>query len=307
MRVLVTGGAGYLGAALVGRLARQDDIEEVVIYDNLSRGEQAVFLAGGMPGRTRPVRLVQADLLDTRRLARALDGIDVVYHLAARVTTPFAHGDIHGYDQVNRWGTAELGHLLEAGDMSVQRLVNVSSAAVYGDMADAASLDTPPAPVSAYGVSKWQGERLLERLAGRLDLCQVRCANVYGHGVAMRFDAVVNRLLFEAHFGGRMTLNGSGEQRRSFVHVDSAAAVLDVLGRGSLGAGVFHLVERTETVLDVARAVGAIYPDVESLFISQHLRLPDSVIAMDPRVPTSLLETRPMREVLRDTAARFAF
>lgn len=306
MRALVTGGAGYLGAALVGRLARRDDVDEVVVYDNLSRGEQALFLSG-VPGRTRPVRLVRADLLDTRRLASALDGIDVVFHLAARVTTPFAHGDIHGYDQVNRWGTAELGHLLEGAGGSVKRLVNVSSAAVYGDTAEAAGLDTPPAPVSAYGVSKWEGERLLERLSGQLELCQVRCANVYGHGAAMRFDAVVNRLLFEAHFCGRMSLDGSGEQRRSFVHVDAAAAVLEALGEGTLGSGTFHLVERTETVLDVARAVGTLYPDVESLFISQHLRLPDSVIAPDPRVPETLLETRPMVDVLRETAARFAF
>lgn len=306
MRILVTGGAGYLGAALVGRLARRDDVDEVIVYDNLSRGEQALFLFG-TPGRTRPVRLVRADLLDTRRLSKALDGVDVVYHLAARVTTPFAHGDIHGYDQVNRWGTAELGHLLEGAGGSVRRLVNVSSAAVYGDTTAPAGLDTPPAPVSAYGASKWEGERLLERLAGQLELCQVRCANVYGHGVAMRFDAVVNRLLFEAHFCGRMTLDASGEQRRSFVHVDAAAAVLEALGEGTLGSGTFHLVERTETVLDVARAIGTLYPDVESLFISQHLRLPDSVIGMDPRVPGELLETRPMVEVLRETAARFAF
>lgn len=306
MRALVTGGAGYVGAALVARLARRDDIDEVLVYDNLARGERALFLAGGLPGRTRPVRLVQADLLDTRRLERALDGVDVVFHLAARVTTPFAHGDVHGFDQVNRWGTAELGYLLERSGVSARRLVNVSSAAVYGDTASAASLETPPAPVSAYGVSKWEGERLLERLADRLDLCQVRCANVYGHGVAMRFDAVVNRLLFEAHFGGRMTLHGSGEQRRSFVHVDAAAAVIEAIGTGALGAGTFHLGERTETVLDVARAIGTLYPDVESLFISQHLRLPDSVIAPDPRVPEGLLERRPIAAVLRETAARFS-
>lgn len=307
MRVLITGGAGYLGAALAGRLAKREDVDEIIVYDNLSRGGEALLLSGGLPGRTQPVRLVRADLLDTRRLSRALDGVDLVFHLAARVTTPFAHGDIHVYDQVNRWGTAELGRLLESPTSSVRRLVNVSSAAIYGDTTAPARVGSAPAPVSAYGASKWEGERLLERLAGRLDLCQVRCANVYGYGVAMRFDAVVNRLLFEAHFSGRMTLDGSGEQRRSFVHVDAAASVLELMGDGGLGTGTFHLVERTGTVLDVARAIGELYPEVESLFISQHLRLPDSVIAADPRVPETLLERRPLVEVLRDTAARFSF
>ncbi len=56
----------------------------------------------------------------------------------------------------------------------------------------------------------------------------------------------------------------------------------------------------------MARAIGTLYPDVESLFISQHLRLPDSVISPDPRVPVELLETRPMVDVLRETAARFS-
>lgn len=306
MRALVTGGAGYLGAALVGRLALRDGVDEVVVYDNLSRGARALFLPGGLPARARPVRLVQGDLLDTRRLGKALDGVDTVFHLAARVTTPFAHGDVHAYDQVNRWGTAELGSLLERRG-GVQRLVHVSSAAVYGDTATAATLETPPAPVSAYGVSKRGAERQLERLGDALDLCQVRCANVYGHGVAMRFDAVINRLLFEAHFSGRMTLHGSGEQRRSFVHVDAAAAVLEQIGVGALGTGTFHLVERTATVLDVARAIGELIPDVESLFISQHLRLPDSVMTADPRVPAALLERRPLVEVLAETRGRFSF
>ncbi len=306
MKALVTGGAGYLGAALTGRLALREDVEEVIVFDNLSRGSRALFLPGGLPAGAGAVRLVQADILDTRRMERALDGVGVVFHLAARVTTPFAHGDVHAYDQVNRWGTAELASLLERRG-GVTRLVHVSSAAVYGDTAQAATLATAPAPVSAYGVSKHGAEGQLERLAGTLDLCQVRCANVYGFGVAMRFDAVINRLLFEAHFGGRMTMHGSGEQRRSFVHVDAAARVLEAIGAGDLGTGTFHLVERTATVLDVARAIGELRPDVESLFISQHLRLPDSVITADPRVPARLLERRPLVDVLDETRARFSF
>jgi len=305
VKVLVTGGAGYVGAALVARLACRDDIDEVVVYDNLARGNRNLFLPGGLPEGARGVRLARADLLDSHRLGRELDGVHTVFHLAARVTTPFADDDVHGFDQVNRWGTAGLAMLLERDHPSVQRLVHVSSDSVYGDTPDVTTPDAPPAPVTAYGASKLGAERQLERLEDRLDLCRVRCANVYGYGVAMRFDALINRLLFEAWFDGRMTLHGAGEARRSFVHVDAAARVLEAIGRGDHGDGVFHLVERRHSVLDVARAVGELVPEVETLFISQHLRRPDSLLDDDPRVPSELLETRPLVEVLRDTAAHF--
>ena len=308
MKILVTGGAGYLGTALCDLLAARPDVDELIIYDNLSRPNRNLFIEGQLPAHPGlRARFVLADLLDTRRLEQELDGTDVVVHLAARVTTPFAHDDLHGFDQVNRWGTAELGYLLERPGCTVSRVVNVSSAAVYGDTAEAATPETVPAPVSAYGRSKWEGERMLARLSQDLELCSVRCANVYGYGKSMRFDAVVNRLLFEAHFGGRMTVTGSGERRRSFVHIDAAARVLEHTAMGELGAGIFNLVDRTDSVLDVARAIGTLIPEVETMFISQHLRLPDSVIAPDPRVPDALLEHRELAAVLQEARRKFAF
>lgn len=304
MKVLVTGGAGYVGTALCAVLAAQGD--EVVVYDNLSRPNYNFFLETRAGGGGR-IRFVHGDLLDSRKLGRALEGVEVVYHLAGRVTEPFAHDDVHGYDQVNRWGTAELGYQIERPGSTVRRLVYLSSAAVYGDTHAPASPTTPPAPVSAYGSSKLEGERMLERLGADLELCIVRAASVYGYGKSMRFDAVINRLLFDAHFTGRITLHGSGEQVRSFIHIDAATAVLRAMGAGKLGPGVFHLVERRGSVLDVARVVGALYPEVESIFISQHLRVPDSVLELDPRVPANLLDQRPLLEVLDEARRRFAF
>lgn len=308
MRVLVTGGAGYLGSALILRLASRYDIDEVVIYDNLSRGRD-LFLTALPPGSRGRVRFVCGDLLDTRKLGGLVETSDVVVHLAARVTTPYAHDDLHGFDQVNRWGTGELGLLVERAD-TVQRFIHASSTAVYGDThGDPASAaeNTPPAPVSAYGHSKWEGERLLAHLAEDLHLHVLRLGNVHGLAPATRFDSLVNRMLFEAWFTGRVQVRGSGEQHRALLHVDAAARALEAAVVGDLPTGTLDLVDTTASVLDVVRAIRGLLPETEVLFISQHLTPPDAVVAPDPRVPRGIPDPRSLAEQLREMSSRFSF
>ena len=111
MNILITGGAGYLGTELVHVLAANEDVEQILIYDNLSRGNYNLFLQDRF--KHNKVTFVQADILDSRQLRNSLKDVDVVYHLAAKVTTPFANIDAHFYEQVNHWGTAELIYALE--------------------------------------------------------------------------------------------------------------------------------------------------------------------------------------------------
>jgi UDP-glucose 4-epimerase len=307
VKVLVTGGAGYVGTTLCDALAAHPAVAELIIYDNLSRPNRNLFLEGPLPVRSGVrVRFEGGDLLDTRRLERALDGVELVFHLAARVTTPFADSDLHGFDQVNHWGTAELSYLLERPTSSVKRLVYLSSAAVYGESSEPAGLAQPPAPTSAYASSKRDGERMLERLSDRLALHVVRCANVYGYNRSLRFDAVVNRFIFDAHFRGRITIHGSGEQRRAFAHVDTVSRVLAAAVEGQLPRGVSHLVERNLSVQEIATALAEIEPQTEILYIRQHQRLHDLVVAPDPRL-VGYHDTRPLSEQFADFRARFAF
>lgn len=308
MRVLVTGGAGYIGTALCHELVQSDLVDELVVYDNLSRPNRNLFLEGPLP--VRPglrVRFEGGDILDTRRLRRCLEGIDLVVHLAARVTTPFADSDLHGLDQVNHWGSAELSYLLDRAESSVKRLIYVSSAAVYGESASPVTLGRPAAPTSAYASSKHDGERMLERLHDRLALHVVRCANVYGYSRSMRFDAVINRFLFDAAFRGQITMHGSGEQRRAFVHVDTVARALMLGLTGELPPGVSHLVERNLSVQEIASVVLELEPATELLTIRQHQRLHDLVVAPDPRLHARVYDQRGLAAQLDDFRRRFAF
>ena len=87
MKVFVTGGAGYIGTELVSLLLANPQVEKVVVYDNLSRLNYNLFMGQRLPGSER-LSFIKGELLDSRALRKVLKGIDVVYHLAAKVTTP---------------------------------------------------------------------------------------------------------------------------------------------------------------------------------------------------------------------------
>ncbi len=87
MRILFTGGAGYLGTQLVPNLSCLKETSEIVVFDNSSRGNFNLFIGDQKLGC--PVQLVESDILDSRRFQQALQNIDIAYHLAAKVTPPF--------------------------------------------------------------------------------------------------------------------------------------------------------------------------------------------------------------------------
>src|SRR5690349_6811780 len=106
MNILITGGAGYIGAELVYELSKKDDVTSILVYDNLSRENYNFFTSLSHKISNGKVRFEFGELLDSRNLRIALKGIDVVYHLAAKVSKPFSNIDSHIYEQINHWGTA---------------------------------------------------------------------------------------------------------------------------------------------------------------------------------------------------------
>ncbi|MGB3618830.1 MAG: SDR family oxidoreductase [Catalinimonas sp.] len=307
MNLLVTGGAGYVGTELLDRLAHLPEADEVVVYDNLSRHNHNLFLAdqpNALPaGR---VRFVMGDLLDSRTLRKWVERADVIYHLAAKVATPFSHDDPHVYEQVNHWGTAELSYLLE--DVPPKRVVYLSSTSVYGPGDEPADHTTPPRPESYYGISKRHGEEMLLRLSDRHRVFAMRSGNVYGYSRSMRFDAVINRLMFDAHFSNRISVMGTGEQRRSFIHVDKLSRALVDLLKRELTPGTYNLVERELAVGEVVDVLRDLYPDLETLFIQQTMRPRSLRVLPDERLaPYRLWEQTELRDDLEAFRARFAF
>lgn len=269
MKILITGGAGYIGTELVYRLAALPDAHEITVYDNLSRGNYNLFI-GQQPVGGK-VQLIQADILDTRTLAKAVNDADVVFHLAATVTTPFSDQTPHLFEQTNNWGTAELCYALEQKGSG--KLIYLSSVSVYGSGDEEVDIDTPINPRTFYGISKMRGEEHVHRLMSKMPIYILRCGNVYGYSKSMRFDAVINRFMFDAHFHGRITLNGTGAQNRSFIHVNKAVDALTSIMENKIKPGRYDLVDRILSVNDIAFSLKEIYPKMEMLYVNQHMKL----------------------------------
>lgn len=281
MKVLVTGGAGYIGTELSYLLSADERISEVVIYDNFSRNNHNLFI-GHRKFPNANVKFIQGELLDTRKIKSILKDTDVVFHLAARTMSPFSGDSSHLFEQVNHWGTAELVYAVEQSD--VKSFVYLSSTSVYGASSKEVDVDSPLNPRTFYGISKMRGEEHVMRLFKKMPTYLIRCGNVYGYSKSMRFDAVINKFMFDANFNHRISVHGDGNQRRSFVHVDRVSALLNELLSQPIKSGTYDLVDHVLSVNDVAEKVEQVYPDMEMLFVNQHLQLKELVVKKNEQI-----------------------
>lgn len=273
MKILITGGAGYVGTKLSKALLPMEEAEQIIIYDNLSRANHNLFI-GEKFNHPEKVTFVHGDLLDTRKLRRVISqyGIETVYHLAAYVTTPFANTDAHFHEQVNHWGASELVLAVEESP-TVKKLIYTSSASVYGSSQEMIDENSAPNPRTFYGISKYRGEQHVKRMFSKMDAYILRCGNVYGYSKSMRFDAVINRFMFDANFNSRISIHGDGKQSRAFIHVDVLADILAKMLIREIPSGIYNVVDKNLTILEIADALKHIFPELEFIFINQHLSL----------------------------------
>ena len=282
MKVLITGGAGYIGTELAYQLENNPAISEIIIYDNLTRGNYNLFI-GRAKFQTTKIHFVHGDLLDTRKLGKTLDRVDTVYHLAAKVSTPFADQHPHEFDQVNHWGTAELVYLTE--ERPIRQFIYMSSTSVYGASSKEVNIKTSPNPRTFYGISKMRGEDHVRRLFHSDTKTYIlRCGNVYGYSKSMRFDSVINKFVFEANTSRQIRIFGDGKQSRSFIHIDRLSPFLSELAAGSLAPDIYNLVESTYSIQDIVSVLLEIYPDMESISVAQNMPMRELKVQPDARL-----------------------
>ena len=310
MKVLVTGGAGYVGAELVYKLSQDEKVDQVIVYDNLSRGNENFFISSRNRMQKGKVKFILGDLLDSRKLKKAVNGVDVVYHLAAKVTTPFENVESHVFEQVNNWGTSELVLAVEESE-SVKKLIYLSSASVFGSTpkSEPASEDLEPNPRTFYGISKMRGEEHIKRLEGKIETIIIRAANVYGYSPAIRFDNVINRFLFDSNFNNKIQIHGSGKQSRTFIHLSKLVAKLDFLKDNKVTNGAYNVGDVTCSVLDLVDIFKESYPELEFIFINQHLQLRNLEISHESKLNDyiSLPESDLKNDLLEMKENNFAF
>jgi UDP-glucose 4-epimerase len=217
MRILVTGGAGFIGSQVVRDLRARGD--EVVVVDRHPHPDaELVSIAG--------------DIADPDVVAEALaPGTDAVVHLAAMTSVLESKKDPEGVFRTNVVGTSNL--LERARNLGTERFVFISSNAVVGDVGTATMDESALLrPLTPYGGTKAAGEMMMSYYGASYDMVAVtlRYTNIYGVGM-QRKDSVVARLMRAALAGTSIPIYGDGEQVRDYLYVaDASAAVLLALG-----------------------------------------------------------------------------
>jgi UDP-glucose 4-epimerase len=250
LRCFVTGAAGFIGSHLVDRLLR--DGHQVTGYDNFSTGMRP-FLEPAL--RHPDFRLIEADLLDQEKLAAAIAGQDIVYHLAANADVRF--GTEHPSKDLHQNTIATFNVLEAMRNSGVRILAFSSTGSIYGEPQVFPTPEDAPFPTqtSLYGASKLAGEALIEAYCNGFGFqaCIFRFVSILGprytHGHVFDF---YRKLLADPN---QIEVLGNGKQRKSYLHVsDCIEAMLQCLAKLSSPLEIYNL--GTEQYCTVDESLG---------------------------------------------------
>jgi nucleoside-diphosphate-sugar epimerase len=220
-RILVVGGAGYVGSLAVRRLL--DNGRRVRVLDSLVYGDGALRDTLGHPN----LELMVGDCRNIQSVVAAVKGVDAVLHLAAIVGDPACEQDRQSALEINYAATRMLIEIAKGHGIS--RFAFASSCSVYGATDEVMDENSSVQPISLYAQTKVDSERaLLEARTASFHPVIARLATVFGLSPRPRFDLVVNLLTAKAHQEGVITVF-NGEQWRPFIHVDDVARGLIAL------------------------------------------------------------------------------
>ncbi|MFN8400002.1 MAG: NAD-dependent epimerase/dehydratase family protein [Anaerolineales bacterium] len=256
MNFLITGAAGFLGSSLANHLAREG--HQVRGLDDLSTGDPKVL--------SPDVHFTRGDVSDRPKLWTLLQDVDVVYHVAARVSVQESILYPRDYNTVNVGGTVALMEAMR--DVGVKRVVLASSGAVYGDMNDGSLKETDiPNPRSPYAVSKISAEHYVHTIGNlwNIETVSLRIFNAYGPGQHLppSHPPVVPHYLRQALRGGTLVAHGDGNQTRDYIYVDDVVSAMVAAATSpnmnglviNVGSGVeTSIKELINTVLDVTNS-----------------------------------------------------
>jgi UDP-glucose 4-epimerase len=236
-RVLVTGGAGFIGSNLAEKLAEEN---EVVILDDLSAGKIETIEA---LIKKDNVTFIHGSITDLDLLQKSFKGIDYVFHQAAIASVPKSIKDPKSSNEANITGT--LNVLIAAKDAEIKKLVCASSSSVYGDTPLLPiSEDTPLNPLSPYAVTKAAGEfysKVFHDLYG-LQTISLRYFNVFGPGQDpnSQYAAVIPKFINAIMNDESPVIYGDGEQSRDFTFVKHVVEA-NIMACESNMTGVFNI------------------------------------------------------------------
>lgn len=244
MQILITGGAGFLGAALANWLVEAG--HTVRVLDDLSSGDRSVL--------DPAVHFTRGDINNIPLLWSMLQDVDCVYHLAARVSVAQSILYPRDYNAVNVGGTVSLMEAIR--DAGVNRVVLASSGAIYGRQPRQPVKETDvPNPDSPYAISKWSAEQYVHTIGTLwgIETVALRIFNAFGPGQSLPVShaPVVPRFIKAAISGGSVVIFDDGEQSRDFVYVaDVIQALVQAATATEVNRKVLNIGSGRETTVN---------------------------------------------------------
>ncbi len=237
-KILVTGGAGFIGSHLVEALVKAK--HDVVVLDDLSSGHESNL--AGVKGK---IRFIKGDICDPGALKRAVSGQEYVFHLAANASVPYSVEHPLETNEVNSTGTLNI--LLAAREAKVKRVIYSSSAAVYGDDPSLPKTESSPLrPQTPYALQKLAGEQyalIFNKIYG-IETVALRYFNVYGprQDPSSPYTGVITKFVTALKNKQQPTIFGDGMQTRDFVFVsDVVQANLKAMTAAHAAGKVFNI------------------------------------------------------------------
>ncbi len=263
-RVLVTGGAGFIGSHLVHKLVKLGST--VSVLDNLSTGS-----LDNVKELRDEIIFIRGDVTHLQTCIEAARNVDVIFHLAAFISVPLSVKDPDACHKVNVVGTHNICYAAEKNH--VHSLIFSSSSAVYGQRNSLCYEDDSLSPQSPYAVSKREGELLCKQLSLRssISAASLRYFNVYGprQNPEGHYAAVVAKFMNNLKHGKPIVMYGDGHQTRDFIHVSKVVeANLKVGARPKINGEVFNVatgrsVDLHELLHNLERETGLTHVAVE--------------------------------------------
>jgi UDP-glucose 4-epimerase len=235
MKVLVTGGAGFIGSHLVEALLQRG--HQVAVLDDLSTGSHA-----NLANIYANIQFIEGDIMDDEKVKAALEGADSVAHLAALTSVPESFRMVARYREINAGGTQKVANL--AASAGAKKLVFASSCAVYGTPLKLPVTEKEPIkPMSPYAESKaWAEEAVSQAATKTMGACILRLFNVFGPRAPInQYSGVITQFASRLRQNRPPLIYGDGEQTRDFTYVADAVrffvAALEGRATGTYNVG----------------------------------------------------------------------
>jgi len=257
-RILVTGGAGFIGSHIATALLAQGD--EVRILDDLSTGYERNL------AENPKAEFVRGSVTEPERVRAAVEGCDFVYHQAALASVPRSVKDPIASNEANVTGT--LNVLVACRDAEVKRVIYAASSSAYGDSETLPKIETmPTAPKSPYAVAKLAGEHYMRAFASvyGMETLSIRYFNVFGprQDPTSQYAAVIPLFIDALLEEKPPTIHGDGEQSRDFTYIDNVvhanllALTAPRLGGETINVALGGRITLNELYAHIAKILGS--------------------------------------------------